>query len=153
VLYLRSYDTMNAQIHPIGTDYSSVYDYLNCLGISPCWGWMNSNSTARDLTTAHANELNAVMPEIVAEQTYSNFKMYYLNESFNDAVQEWIDSGHSAVDLIEPVDGFHPSQTGIALLSDKVWQWMQQYYPEIIGPVNPHNEAIKALFGDQGGHE
>jgi len=39
---------MHARIHPIGSTrndvtYKALYDYLNCLSISPCRGWMNSN--------------------------------------------------------------------------------------------------------------
>jgi len=39
------------QTHPIGVTYETLYDYLNCLEISPCWGWMNSNATIREMTT------------------------------------------------------------------------------------------------------
>lgn len=42
--------------HPLGelnqdVKYKDVYTYLNCLQISPCTGWMNSNATLRDLTS------------------------------------------------------------------------------------------------------
>jgi len=48
------YDLLHDQLHPIGVTYTDVYDYLNCLGISPCWGWMNSNDTVRAYTTERA---------------------------------------------------------------------------------------------------
>jgi acyloxyacyl hydrolase len=71
---------------------------------------------------------------------------------WSDAIAEWVDSGRDAAELIEPFDGFHPSQTGNALLADTVWNWLMKYYPEAVGPVNPHNAEIAARFGDQGGH-
>ena len=45
-----------SRIHPLGVlnsdvQYKDLYDYLNCLEISPCTGWMNSNETLRDLTS------------------------------------------------------------------------------------------------------
>jgi acyloxyacyl hydrolase len=47
------YDSMHNLIHPLGSlnndiTYEAFYDYLNCLDISPCAGWMNSNATIRD---------------------------------------------------------------------------------------------------------
>ncbi len=42
------YESMHDRIHPLGSTnkdvpYSAMYDFLNCLEISPCMGWMNSN--------------------------------------------------------------------------------------------------------------
>jgi len=47
------YETMGQLIHPIGSlnkdvTYSKFYDWFNCLGISPCAGWMSSNSSVLD---------------------------------------------------------------------------------------------------------
>ena len=40
------YNTLHNKEHPIGNiTYSTLYDFLNCLEISPCWGWCNSNET------------------------------------------------------------------------------------------------------------
>lgn len=44
------YDTMWNLTHPLNVTYERVYDFLNCLNISPCWGWLNSNETVRDIT-------------------------------------------------------------------------------------------------------
>ena len=41
---------MHNRTHPLGITYEAMYDYLNCLGISPCAGWMNSNATIRNNT-------------------------------------------------------------------------------------------------------
>jgi len=54
--------------------------------------------------------------------------------------------------VIEPVDGFHPSQTGNYLLADVVWQDLLANKPSFLGAENPNNAAIIARFGDQGGY-
>ena len=45
------YDNLHDWTHPLNVTYSNVYDFLNCLKISPCWGWLNSNETVRKFTT------------------------------------------------------------------------------------------------------
>jgi acyloxyacyl hydrolase len=63
------YDSMAHRIHPIGAwrkdvTYSQFYDYMNCLQISPCFGWMNSDSYWRNVTTQRAFELNHVYSQV-----------------------------------------------------------------------------------------
>lgn len=41
------YENLHDSIHPLNVTYKAVYDFLNCLKISPCWGWLNSNDTVR----------------------------------------------------------------------------------------------------------
>jgi hypothetical protein len=43
------------------------------------------------------------------------------------------------------------TELGNELLADKLWQMLEASYPQAIGDVNPHNEEITKLFGDQGG--
>lgn len=45
------YEYLHDWIHPLNVTYKNVYDFLNCLKISPCWGWLNSNETVRNFTT------------------------------------------------------------------------------------------------------
>jgi len=47
---------------------------------------------------------------------------------------------------------FHPSQLGNALGTMFFWERLETDLPSWIGPVNPYNEQIDQLFGDQGGH-
>lgn len=37
------YDTLNNKYHPLNVTYPQVYDFLNCLKISPCYGYLNTN--------------------------------------------------------------------------------------------------------------
>jgi len=61
-------------------------------------------------------------------------------------------AGGVAFDLIEPADGFHPSQTGNMVLAEKLWADLSTNKPDWIPKQNPNNAAIKARFGDQGGY-
>ena len=60
--------------------------------------------------------------------------------------------GRDAGLLIEPTDGFHPSQTANTLLAENLWQAMADGFPQALGDINPHNQDIMDKFGDQGGH-
>jgi len=148
------YNTMHNLQHPVGASYEDVYGMLNCLELSPCWGWMNSNETVRNMTSAHAQLLNSVYGKIMNEHNYSSFDMFYVDtfSLLNKAVQDWVAAGHKARDLIEPTDGFHPSQTANALLANNLWANLTAGFPQAIGAVNPHNGDIIAKFGDQGGY-
>jgi acyloxyacyl hydrolase len=60
------YENLHDSTHPLNVTYSDVYDFLNCLNISPCWGWLNSNDTVRDFTTRRAQNLSKVYQDIIA---------------------------------------------------------------------------------------
>jgi hypothetical protein len=38
------------------------------------------------------------------------------------------------------------------LMGKSVFDWLETNHPAALGPINPHNGEIEALFGDQGGH-
>lgn len=143
------YNEMADRIHPVGktnndVTYKDLYDYLNCLDSSPCWGWMNSNETVRNTTWQIASSLNAQLPVAVNETKghLRNVEVFYPGEIMSDAiarapVPKW--------ELIEPVDGFHPSQTGNALIAEAYWQALTAQ--GLLPPVNPNNAKILAKFG------
>ena len=143
------YNAMANRIHPIGetnqdVTYKDLYNYLNCLWSSPCWGWMNSNETVRNTTWKIASSLNAQLPAIVneTERSLKNVKVYYPGNVIDrflehPPVPQW--------ELIEPVDGFHPSQTGNALIASAYWETLLNL--SIIPPPNPFNQDIINKFG------
>jgi acyloxyacyl hydrolase len=148
------YETMHARIHPIGSTnndvtYTDFYNYLNCVEVSPCWGWMNSNETVRNTTWSIAASLNAQLPKLVNDTKgqFANFQLHFLGNIYDDAIQTY---PGPLYEIIEPVDGFHPSQYGNS--------WIGQYLfnksleAGIVGEVNPFNADIIAKFGDQGGY-
>lgn len=148
------YDILHDRVHPIGSTrkdvtYSQLYDFLNCLQISPCFGWMNSNETIRNLTTEHGEKLNKALKDLISSSKFDNIAVYDFPLRLNEIVDSW---EHDPADLIEPVDGFHPSQTANALMANRTWERLLHDYPGILPPVNPHNELITKKFGDQGGY-
>jgi acyloxyacyl hydrolase len=58
------WNTMWNRTHPLGCTYADVYDFLNCLQISPCWGWLNSDPEIRAATGARARELSFVYEKV-----------------------------------------------------------------------------------------
>jgi acyloxyacyl hydrolase len=67
-------------------------------------------------------------------------------------ISDYVAAGGDAFDLIEPADGFHPSQTGNMVLAAKLWDDLVANKPAWIPKLNPHNADIARLFGDQGGY-
>lgn len=62
------YQYLHNLMHPLNVSYTHVYDFLNCLKISPCWTWMNSNDTVRETAYTYMVKLNNALKEIVAEK-------------------------------------------------------------------------------------
>jgi hypothetical protein len=54
------YQIMHNHVHPLGSKYSQIYDFMNCLEENPCWGWLNVNETVRRISTQKSNDLNRV---------------------------------------------------------------------------------------------
>lgn len=146
------WDHMHDRIHPIGVPYPAVYELLSCTGSNPCWGWLNSNATWRNFTSQRAANLSAVYHEIQGAYTWKHFDTYVLTLDWNDLFSQYEASGGQGWELIEPVDGFHPSQAGHELLAATVWWDLGNHTTGWIPSPNPHNAAIQATFGDQGGY-
>lgn len=149
------YNFLHDHIHPIGSlrndvTYSQFYDYLNCLKVSPCFGWMNSNETWRNITTERAFQLNDAFQNLVAKETFQNFKAVYMDPPIQKIFKIWGDAGGDPTDLLEPVDGFHPSQLGNALTTKVMFDELEKM--GLLPPTNPFNEKIAEKFGDQGGY-
>jgi len=146
------WNTMWNRTHPIGCTYEDVYDFLNCLEISPCWGWLNSDPEIRAATGLRARELSLVYEKIVKQYSYPTFEMIYRPFPLPRAIEVWTSMGGQVYELIEPVDGFHPSQIANALLGQIVFDDLLENHPEFIGAENPNNADIQQIFGAQGGY-
>jgi acyloxyacyl hydrolase len=150
------YDVLHDHPHPIGggVTYANVYDFLNCVYCNPCWGWLNTNQTDRDATTAHANLLNQQYRQIMAETggKFKNFDMHYYDLPTDEIMASWVAQGHQRSQLVEPVDGFHPNQYFLSILADWLVKHLDQDAPGLLGTVNPQNSLITSVFGNQGGY-
>ncbi len=151
------YDLLKDHLHPFGRvgvplTYPQMYDYLSCLQISPCNGWLTSNQTLRDLTSQRALDLSAAVRNASFSYQPRNYDIDYLDFPFDQAIAEWVAQGGQPWQLIEPVDGFHINQYGHAIVSDILWGFLQKQHPTWLPPVNPHNADIERIFKDQGGY-
>nr|XP_013803597.1 PREDICTED: acyloxyacyl hydrolase isoform X2 [Apteryx mantelli mantelli] len=151
------WDNLHDRYHPLGqlnkdVTYSQLYSFLNCLQVSPCSGWLTSNETLRNLTSERALQLSNVLKEIARSEKFSNFDIFYMDFPLRQTAAEWRQMGGEPWQLIEPVDGFHPSQIAAALGTNITWQKALHEWPQVLGKENPFNNQIEAIFKDQGGH-
>ncbi|CAF0987919.1 unnamed protein product [Adineta steineri] len=151
------YDLLHNHIHPFGRvgvplTYPQMYDYLSCLQISPCNGWLTSNATLRDLTTQRAVDLSGAVRNASFTYQPRNYDIDYLDFPFDAVIQEWVAQGGQPWQIVESIDGFHINQYGHALVSDVLWAWLQKQHPQWLPPMNPHNADIERVFKDQGGY-
>jgi len=115
---------------------------------------MNTNAYWRNVTSQRAVALNNVYKQIIANHSTSffHFDMFYFDFPMPEIINIWTKRGGHVWDLIEPVDGFHPSQIANSLLTEVIWSRISSNYTYLINPINPNNELIYRLFGDQGGY-
>ena len=66
--------------------------------------------------------------------------------------EKWQQQGGQFYELIEPIDGFHPSQIANYLMPEVLWPILLKSHPNFLGKENPNNSLIEKLFGDQGGY-
>ena len=151
------YDSMHDRIHPAAAfskevNYKAFYNFLNCLEISPCFGWLNDNSTWRNLTTERAMNLSRALEEVVKSKTFKRIIGVYMDNPIAEMVKDWVKTGGQAWELIEPVDGFHTSRLGQYQTAKILYQVVGTKFPEILPPINPNNQNIEDRFGSQNGY-
>uniref|UniRef100_A0A8D0GPS7 Acyloxyacyl hydrolase n=1 Tax=Sphenodon punctatus TaxID=8508 RepID=A0A8D0GPS7_SPHPU len=151
------WDQLHKRYHPLGQlnndiTYEQLYSFLSCLQANPCNDWLSSNKTLRDLTSERALQLSNVLKEIARSKKYANFDIFYMDFPLVEIAEEWHSRGGEAWQLIEPTDGFHPSQIASALGARIFWQKALREWPHILGKENPFNKQIEDVFGDQGGY-
>ncbi|RMC05362.1 hypothetical protein DUI87_18551 [Hirundo rustica rustica] len=151
------WDNLHDRYHPLGqlnkdVTYSQLYSFLDCLQVSPCSGWLTPNETLRNLTSERALQLSNVLKEIARSEKFASFDVFYMDFPLRQTAEEWRKMGGEPWQLIEPVDGFHPSQIAAALGTGITWQKALREWPQVLGKENPFNDQIEAIFKDQGGH-
>jgi len=146
------WDTMNKRIHPLQVTYGALWEFVDCLGINPCWGWLNPDPYWRNFTEVRAEQLNNVFPKIVKERKFKHFDIHYLGSMLKPAYEKLIAEGGDPALLFGETDGGHPSQIQHELTAEILWDILVKQYPNVIGKENPFNDQIVKLFGDQGGY-
>ena len=107
------YESLANRVHPLGAfhhdiTFSDVYAYLNCLEISPCSGWMNSNATLRNATTARAVELSEVCEDISLNNNLRGYSRGAFPPGRERSTSWWIKEGRT-------VQPRHPRPLGEAV--------------------------------------
>uniref|UniRef100_A0A8C5MUS4 Acyloxyacyl hydrolase n=1 Tax=Leptobrachium leishanense TaxID=445787 RepID=A0A8C5MUS4_9ANUR len=126
------WNALHDRNHPIGqlkndVKYEQFYSFLSCL--------------------QRAEQLSAVLQEMKSYK-FNNFNVYHISNLYKQVIAEWRKQGREDWELIEPVDGFHPTQNASAIGAEILWN----ITAEFLGKENPHNKEIDSVFGDQGGH-
>lgn len=149
------YPAMAKHLHPIGqlnkdVTYADVYEWFNCMKIGPCYEWMNKNETIRTGSTKHAIQLSNILKQLATEYKFKSFTLHYFDNPLHKVMQAWKNAGNEIWQMLEPADGFHPTQKLQPFITKQIWKDLVEN--NIIGKANPNNEQIYKLFGDQGGH-
>ncbi|GAB6019994.1 hypothetical protein CHUAL_002744 [Chamberlinius hualienensis] len=111
-----------------------------------CPGWTNTNATKQQIATNHAAELSNALKELSNSVSFSRFDVHYLDSPLDRGAAEWTGE---LWELIEPIDGLHPSKNGQDMFAQVIWEEILEQFPEILGAVNPNNDLIRQIFGDQ----
>lgn len=77
---------------------------------------LNPNATIRNAASTRAAQLSDVLLQISKNSTFKHFDTAYTPFPLAQIAQQWEQRGGQAADLIEPIDGFHPSQIGHYLI-------------------------------------
>ncbi len=120
--------------------------------LGPCHGWLTANATLRQVTSARAAALSNTLRKVATRARFDNFDVHFVENPFKAVISDWTRAGGHLWQLLEPVDGLHPTQAAQSLISEELWHSMENQLPHVLGPINPRNEDIKRLFGEQGGH-
>lgn len=59
--------------------YEYFYDFMNCLQVFFCFGWMNFNKIIRDLISERVVQLSVVLKNVVEVMKYENFDVYFFD--------------------------------------------------------------------------
>ena len=126
------FDTLHAQQHPLGTSYSSFYDFLNCNDASPCRGWMTSNASDRAAASAWSASLRAEYKDIIANPPpYANIELGYVYIDLYQLLANYKATGGAPADMFEAADGFHPSQVTNEMIATMLWDFLETEFPQV----------------------
>nr|CAD7462159.1 unnamed protein product [Timema tahoe] len=99
-----------------------------------------------------AQRLSSVLQDIVGKEKFQSFDLNYLDNPFHEVIYRWQQQGSPAWELIDPVDSLHPAQDAQPLIASILWEHINEKFPHVLGDINPNNDKIQQVFGDQQGH-
>jgi acyloxyacyl hydrolase len=107
---------------------------------------MNTNETVRELTFQRAESLSAVARIISEVEEFENFTLVYYNYDIVAVFDKWVELGGQYYEMIEPTDGFHPSQNGQSMAGEFLYEYLRANFPDALGDDNPYNDQIVEIF-------
>ena len=146
------YNILYNKVHISGVTFADFYNFGACLGAPTCPGLLSANQSLREEHLNRAKELNEVYREVLGAFNSQTFDSLFYEIPKQEIIQEIVDQGKDASEAFNSVDGFHPSQLLNSQIADHLWEFLVENRPEWLGEVNPNNEKIEEMFGDQGGH-
>lgn len=146
------WNVLHDRKHVLGITYAELYEFLWSMNVNPCRTWLTPDAASRDQASERAALLSSILQEIARTRKYQHFDLAYMPFPTQKLFDEWVAKGKDPAELIEAVDGFHPSHEAHRQLAKMIWNELVTKYPSFIGPVNPYNAEIYKMFGDQGGH-
>ncbi|KAJ3435285.1 acyloxyacyl hydrolase [Anaeramoeba flamelloides] len=149
----RPFKILHDKPHPLGhgITYADFYEYMKCNEISFCPLWLTTNETERAYAEKLALKLSQQLYDIVENEKFVNFETRFVDTPQKEIEEVFIANGWDLLKMYEPVGGFHPTQLTNYWLADLTWKKINSLYPDLIPPINPHNQEIIDKFGDQGG--
>ena len=94
-----------------------------------------------------------MLRDVASNHSYDHFDLTFLEYPLSeDTVRAWEAEGRDGKDLFEAVGGGHPSTNSQILMAEALWAELEANHTGVLGPVNPNNDEIERLFGDQGGY-
>jgi acyloxyacyl hydrolase len=106
---------MNSLKHPLSAKggnitYAQFYSFLTCSGMNPCNTFLNNDPTMRNAASQRTKELDQIIKKI-AQTKFTNFDLAYIDfEELLELAFARIEKEKRPVsDLIDAIDGFHPS--------------------------------------------
>ena len=78
--------------------------------------------------------------------TWENLDIQYLPFPVEPILNYLVSQGEDPALLIEPVDGFHPSQYSHRLIAKVLWELLSYVDPSFFGELNPNNPLIAKKF-------
>ena len=104
----------------------------------------------REASSKRAREQTKALKRLLKDypdSVWNNIQNLFYEFDMVKIGEKWLNNGGKAIsDVIDPTDGFHPSQAGMSLQAEYMWELLLKGKEHIIGKRNPWNDEIKIKF-------
>lgn len=152
VLDVDLYPLVANSTHVSGRTYQDFHEFLLCLGVTNkigCPTLMNPDDNLRKEALQRTRDLNLIYVDELDNLKSKNFDAAFVGFPSIDTLNQLAGYTIDPIDLVNKVDGFHPSQLTQSLLADYLWNYIQENHPDWVGAPNEFNPAIQRAFPNQ----